>query len=131
MVCTAPSRPQPDCGLPRQPAIDPLWLGQIPARAWISGHAPVRCRCGLCDLPSGAEAFVRAIRHLDNCVLVGGQPLRLHHRLAVESDSQSDEVGKLLAGQSRSNSRRVEVLDPQQEPAARRSREKPGKQRRT
>jgi hypothetical protein len=89
----------------------------------------MRGRRGFRDLPAAAEAFVGPLGQREHRLLVCSQPMGLHHRLAVEGDSQGDEVGTLLVGHSRSDARHIEVLDPEQESTTSGSRKKPGKQR--
>src|SRR5215212_954728 len=95
------------------------------------GWGVVRRRGRLGNLPPATEALVRCVGKSPEGIVVGGQPLRLHNRFGVECETQGREISQLLLCHSGTDTRSVEVFDPEQKTTPGRSCKQPGKQRRT
>jgi hypothetical protein len=91
----------------------------------------VRRGSRLGNLTPATEAFVRRVGKDPEGIAIGGPPLRLHNRLGIECDTQGREISQLLLCHSGSDTRSVEVFDPEQKTTPCRSRTQPRKQRRT
>jgi hypothetical protein len=114
-------------------ALGALGGGQLAAGAGIEAlgkWAVLRLRRGA-DLGAGAPAGVGAAVRLEPRyrLVVKRPPLRLALRLAVPVDPDRAQVGELAGLLLAPRALRVEVLDPEQEPAARGAREQPREQR--